>query len=116
MSSIRNAVTTALRTAALDKQRHRTAAFAAMAVTLGLSGTAISQENEGAAVAQSLDEVTVTGSRIRRTTDFDTANPTTVVDAEYLKNLGITNVGDVVKQLPSNVSNNTPATTGNANF
>src|SRR6185295_5414437 len=52
----------------------------------------------------------------RRTTDFDTANPTTVVDASYLQNLGIVNVGDAVKQLPANLSNNTPATTGNANF
>ena len=115
MSTIRKAVTRALQAAALEKQRHRTAALAAMAVTMGLSGTAIGQEADSSG-GQSLDEVTVTGSRIRRTTDFDTANPTTVVDAEYLKNLGITNVGDVVKQLPSNVSNNTPTTTGNANF
>src|SRR5215475_2850013 len=64
----------------------------------------------------SVEEITVTGSRIRRTTDFDTANPTTVVDASYLQNLGIVNVGDAVKQLPANLSNNTPATTGNANF
>ncbi len=114
MSSIRHAVTTALRAAALEKHKHRSTAIAAMAVTIGLSGAAFGQEASDA--NQSLDEVTVTGSRIRRTTDFDTANPTTVVDADYLKNLGITNVGDVVKQLPSNVSNNTPATTGNANF
>jgi len=91
-----------------------------MALTLGLTGAAFAQqpgENAGpAAENQTLDEVTVTGSRIRRTTDFDTANPTTVVDADYLKNLGIVNVGDVVKQLPANVSNNTPNTTGNANF
>src|SRR5262245_10327143 len=63
-----------------------------------------------------LDEVTVTGSRIRRTTDFDTPNPTTVVDSSYLQNLGIVNVGAAITQLPSNISNNTPATTGNANF
>src|SRR5262249_26541956 len=54
----------------------------------------------------SVEEITVTGSRIRRTTDFDTANPTTVVDASYLQNLGIVNVGDAVKQLPANLSNN----------
>jgi outer membrane receptor protein involved in Fe transport len=114
MISIRNAVTNALRAAALEKQKHRSAALTAMALALGISGVAFSQQSGD--TNQTLDEVTVTGSRIRRTTDFDTANPTTVVDAEYLKNLGITNVGDVVKQLPSNVSNNTPATTGNANF
>jgi outer membrane receptor protein involved in Fe transport len=64
----------------------------------------------------SVEEITVTGSRIRRTTDFDTANPTTVVDADYLQKLGIVNVGDAVKQLPANISNNSPTTTGNANF
>jgi outer membrane receptor protein involved in Fe transport len=115
MISIRHAVARALRAAAFEKQTHRSTALAAMTVALGISGTSFGQDTQPAG-QQTLDEVTVTGSRIRRTTDFDTANPTTVVDAEYLQNLGITNVGDVVKQLPSNVSNNTPATTGNANF
>jgi iron complex outermembrane recepter protein len=68
------------------------------------------------AEADVLEEVQVTGSRIKRATDFDTANPTTVIDSDYFRNLGIVNVGDAIKALPSNVSNNTPATTGNANF
>jgi outer membrane receptor protein involved in Fe transport len=93
---------------------------AATALTLGLASTAYAQTptgNEQAAGGnQTLDEVTVTGSRIRRTTDFDTANPTTVVDDSYLRNLGIVNVGDAVAQMPANLSTNTPATTGNANF
>jgi outer membrane receptor protein involved in Fe transport len=63
-----------------------------------------------------LEEVLVTGSRIRRANDFDTANPTTVVDADFFKDMGIVNVGDAIKQLPANVSNNSPTTTGNANF
>ncbi len=66
--------------------------------------------------ADELDEVQVTGSRIKRTTDFDTANPTTVVDADYLKQQGFVNVGDAVKALPSNISNFSPTTTGNSNF
>src|SRR5215813_10034162 len=118
MNLVRTAVASALRAAALQP---RPAALCAVALTLGLAGAAYAQEqtssdSSASAGAQTLDEVTVTGSRIRRTTDFDTANPTTVVDANYLKNLGIVNVGDVVKQLPANVSNNTPNTTGNANF
>ena len=123
MTTVRDAVATALRAAGTDQRstlRYKNAAWCAMALSLGLAGAAFAQQpTEGtgpAAENQTLDEVTVTGSRIRRTTDFDTANPTTVVDADYLKNLGIVNVGDVVKQLPANVSNNTPATTGNANF
>jgi len=97
-------------------------AFSACALLLGLSCAAAhaqtppSTGNDQAAAPQALDEVTVTGSRIRRTTDFTTANPTTVVDASYLQNLGIVNVGAAITQLPSNISNNTPTTTGNANF
>src|SRR5262245_28818862 len=90
-------------------------ALCALAASMTLSGAAWAQQapaDTTSAGNQSLDEVTVTGSRIRRTTDFDTANPTTVVDESFLKNLGIVNVGDAVAQLPSNVSNNTPATTG----
>jgi outer membrane receptor protein involved in Fe transport len=71
---------------------------------------------EATAASNELEEVQVTGTRIRRTTDFDTANPTTVVDSDYFKNLGIVNVGDAVKSLPSNVSNFSPTTTGNSNF
>jgi len=69
-----------------------------------------------AASSPSLDEVVVTGSRIHRSTDFDSPNPTTVVNASDLQNLGIVNVGAAITQLPSNISNNTPTTTGNANF
>lgn len=93
---------------------------------LGIGGPAQAQQPAGREPASqqpasqppagTLEEVTVTGSRIRRTTDFDTANLTTVVDDSYLQNLGIVNVGDAVSQLPSNVSNFTPNTTGNSNF
>jgi outer membrane receptor protein involved in Fe transport len=89
--------------------------LATLAASLGLTATALAQDAPPAGTT-SLDEVTVTGSRIRRTTDFDTPNPTTVVDSSYLQNLGIVNVGAAITQLPSNISNNTPTTTGNANF
>jgi outer membrane receptor protein involved in Fe transport len=82
---------------------------------LGSGGTARAQDN-GAQPPQNLEEIVVTGSRIRRTTDFDTSNPTTVVDSEYMKDLGIVNLGDALAQLPSNVSSFRPETTGNSNF
>lgn len=91
-----------------DRVRACVAAILSSSVLLSAS-PAIAQD-------ETLDEVQITGSRIRRTTDFDTANPTTVIDADYFRNLGIVNVGDAVRQLPSNVSNNSPTTTGNANF
>src|ERR1700733_2256044 len=63
-----------------------------------------------------LEEVTVTGSRIKRTTDFTTATPTTVIDTATMENLGVVNVGDVLEMIPSNISNFTPATTANGSF
>ncbi len=132
MKIVRHAVATALQAAAAERDARLTSsntsrlplsgpALAALAVSIGLSGTAFAQQAPGNTTAASnepatLDEVTVTGSRIRRTTDFDTPNPTTVVDSDYLRNLGIVNVGAAITQLPSNISNNTPTTTGNANF
>jgi len=108
--------------AALHAVRRQSVSYGAAccAITLAavFSGTAIAQEDTDTESARSgsLAEITVTGSRIRRTTDFDTANPTTVVDASALQNLGIVNVGDAIKQLPSNLSNNTPTTSGNSSF
>ncbi len=58
----------------------------------------------------------MTGSRVRRTSDFDTANPTTVVDETCIKSLGLVNVGGVVAQLPANLSSNTPSTAAGASF
>ncbi|MET0291451.1 MAG: TonB-dependent receptor plug domain-containing protein, partial [Steroidobacteraceae bacterium] len=51
--------------------------------------------------ASGLDEVVVTGSRVGRTT-FDTPNPVTVLSAEDIDKLGLTNVGAVMAQLPQN--------------
>jgi len=82
---------------------------------LGTGGTAHAQDN-GAQPPSNLEEITVTGSRIRRTTDFDTSNPVTVVDDQFMRSLGIVNLGDAISQLPSNVSSFRPETTGNSNF
>jgi len=101
--------------------RSGSASLYSLAVALGLTSAAFAQQQpEQSATTpagvQSLDEVTVTGSRIRRTTDFDTANPTTVVDASYLQNLGMVNVSDAIEQLPSNVSTFSATNTGNSAF
>ena len=65
---------------------------------------------------ENLQEVTVTGSRIKRTSDFTTATPTTVFDAAEIANRGIVNIGDVLSETPSNISNVTPTSTGNSSF
>src|SRR5262249_17827689 len=88
-----------------------------IAAVLALAAVSAAHAQEAAEQSTTtVDEVTVTGSPLRRPPDFDPANPAPVVDSSYLQNLGIVNVGQAVAQLPSNISNNTPITTGNANF
>src|ERR1044072_4360344 len=92
---------------------------AVAAALLGCSVTAWADQaaaDSGASATPTLDEVVVTGSRIRRSTDFDSSNPTTVVDSSYLQNLGIVNVGAAINQLPANISNNNPPTPANTNI
>jgi outer membrane receptor protein involved in Fe transport len=52
-----------------------------------------------AATGGTVEEVVVTGSRVGRTT-FTTPNPVTVLDSKDIQNLGLTNVGGVLGELP----------------
>jgi iron complex outermembrane recepter protein len=47
-----------------------------------------------------LDEVVVTGSRIRRI-DTETANPVQIIDQKAIQESGITTIGDLVQRIPS---------------
>ena len=47
-----------------------------------------------------LEEVVVTGSRIRRV-DVETANPVLVIDQKTIQESGITQVGDLLQRIPS---------------
>jgi iron complex outermembrane recepter protein len=72
--------------------------------TFGIVSLASAQEaSQGTHVEGSLEEVVVTGSRVGRST-FNTPNPVTVLDASDIENLGLTNVGAVMAQLPQNSS------------
>ena len=64
---------------------------------------------------QSLEEVVVTGSRIGRS-GFDSPQPLSVVDSEQIQNLGLVNVGDVIKTLPQNTPFFTDTNVGIGNF
>jgi hypothetical protein len=66
--------------------------------------------------AATVEEVVVTGTRIKRNTDFTTPTPTTVIDAATVENMGLVNVGQAATLAPANVSTFTPANTGNSNF
>lgn len=61
---------------------------------------------QGGGIAR-LEEVTVTGSRIRRD-DFNSATPTTVFDREYMEGLGIVNAGEAMMLVPANVNTASP--------
>lgn len=68
------------------------------------SQVALAQDADTSAASSrggSLEEVVVTGSRVGRST-FNTPNPVTVMDAKDIENLGLTNVGEVLGQLPQN--------------
>ena len=75
------------------------------ALVLGLGATAQAQQapqgpkpadetaTQAGAPAPTLEETTVTGSRIKRTSDFTTATPTTVIDNSAMESLGMENIG-----------------------
>jgi len=64
---------------------------------------------------QGLEEVVVTGSRIGRS-GFDSPQPLSVVDSEQIENLGLVNVGDVIRTLPQNTPFFTDTNVGIGNF
>jgi iron complex outermembrane recepter protein len=65
--------------------------------------------------ADQLAEVVVTGSRVSRST-FTTPNPVTVLDQKDIQNLNLTNVGDVLAELPQNSNFFSAANVGLGNF
>jgi outer membrane receptor protein involved in Fe transport len=58
-----------------------------------------SEDGKAEEAAKELEVITVTGSRIRRA-GFDTLEPALVVDQDYLKNRGLTNIADAINELP----------------
>ncbi|MES2624111.1 MAG: TonB-dependent receptor [Pseudomonadota bacterium] len=87
----------------------------AAAISLGTLTTDIVLAAADESVDSQLEEVTITGSRIRRD-DFSNPQPTTVVGGDMLLELGIVNLGDAMASLPSNVGNNTPTANAGGNF
>jgi len=90
---------------------------AAVGMLCGAGRTANAQQQEAAqpAAAGGPEEITVTGTRIRRD-GYTAPTPTTVVDNSFMESLGIVNVADMVTQIPSNVSNFQPENTGGSAF
>ena len=89
---------------------------------IGLGATAQAQQKPadetpaGGGAPATLEEITVTGSRIKRTNDFNTPTPTTVIDSSAMDSVGVVNIGQTLQLTPANASTFTPANTGNSNF
>ena len=88
------------------------AVAAAVALVIG-TPVAHAQDNPA---DQNLEEIVVTGSRIRQREDYVSPNPVSTFDSEKMDNLGLVNVADVVTQVPQNVSQFQAATTGGGAF
>jgi len=69
----------------------------------------------GLAQNQPSEEIIVTGSRVSHS-GFDSPQPLTTIDSEQIQNLGIVNVGDVVRQLPQNTPFFAETNVGFGNF
>ncbi|HEY6927057.1 MAG TPA: Plug domain-containing protein, partial [Steroidobacteraceae bacterium] len=107
------------------KPKYLTRTLWTAALVLGLSATAQAQQKPadetapaqtGASTPVTLEEITVTGSRIKRTNDFNTPTPTTVIDSSAMNSMGVVNIGQTLQLTPANASTFTPANTGNSNF
>ena len=61
------------------------------------------------------EEIVVTGSRVTRS-GFDSPQPVSVIDSQLIDDLGIVNVGDVMRRLPQNAAFFTETNVGVGNF
>lgn len=91
------------------------AAPVALAVALALWGSqpALAQTAAGEQIAE-LDEVTVTGTRIRNVTGMDTPTPVAALTADELELLSPTNVAAALAQLPQFSASSTSDNFGGA--
>lgn len=69
-----------------------------------------------AAESDELEEVSVTGTRIRQPTDYVSPNPLVSLDAEEMERLAINYVGEAIRLLPQNLSQFTPANANSGGF
>ncbi len=80
--------------------RLNAASVTALILALGVADAAMAQDKDKT-TTKPATEIVVTGSRVARST-FTTPNPVTVMGAKDIQNLGITNVGAVLAQVPQN--------------
>ena len=81
------------------------------AFAVSAAPSAVAQD---AATEEVLEEIRVTGSRIKRA-DLDSASPVTVIDREAIMAQGITDVGNIIQRMPSMSGTPVGTTTNNGN-
>ena len=96
-----------------DAARFGSLSLLAIAVAAALP--AIGQQPAGAQPTAGQEEIIVTGSRVSRS-GFDSSQPLTTIDSQQIENLGLVNVGDVVRTLPQNTPFFTETNVGIGNF
>ncbi|TKB54196.1 TonB-dependent receptor [Ferrimonas aestuarii] len=87
------------------------ALISAVGVTGMVGFGAVAQEQE----AEEVERIEVTGSRIKRIGDLS-PTPVTVVTGAQMADMGITNVADILNQLPSSTVGLSPETSNNFIF
>ncbi len=98
------------------QSRPRKALSAAIAAILLCSGQSVlAQQSSQVEAAAGVDEVIVTGTRIRRT-DFDQPNAVATLTAEDIDALGIISVSDMLMQMTANVAEYSIDTAGDDSF
>jgi len=86
-------------------------AAAVSVVSLASTGISFAQDSPDQAVK--LDTISITGSRIRRAADVETAQPVLIITKQDIQRSGLQNIGDVLSNLT--VADNTSVTTVNNN-
>src|SRR5688572_7748829 len=92
----------------------RLGSLSLLAVAVAASLPAVAQQPAGAQPSAQ-EEIIVTGSRVSRS-GFDSSQPLTTIDQQQIENLGLVNVGDVVRTLPQNTPFFTETNVGIGNF
>lgn len=98
---------------------HKIAQAVRLALTLGITTTAVLSANalaqQNTADDKKIERVEVTGSKIGRIGELS-PTPVTVISGDMMIDAGITNVGELMSELPSAVAGLSPETSNNTVF
>jgi len=92
----------------------RLGSLSLLAIAVAGALPAMAQQPAGAQAGPQ-EEIIVTGSRVSRS-GFDSSQPLTTIDSQQIENLGLVNVGDVIRTLPQNTPFFTETNVGIGNF